>query len=223
MSLLLIIIVVGAVVFVGGGALVFVILKASSNPALGVDRSKALADGRTDDGGVDVLSASITDVRAGGMVKAAGFGDDFEDIHLEIDAYNRLSFNKENWHELVSQYKGRAVAVEWQERSGGRKVYGVRFHRGKELLDIGLQDADLDSLEDGRAVALDGIEYKLARSGEALFHKGGDGFGKKMNFWEFQAEEGGLLRVERASDGTTTVSVAKPLNEAEFEVLRVRS
>lgn len=221
MSITLVIIVV-LVVVAAGGAGVFMVVAAANRPTLTMEDTKALAnDGGG--GGVDVLSASVTDVRAGGLVSAESFGDDYESCNLMIDGYNHMKVGNDVWHEAISEYKARKVAIEWQKRGGKNHFYIVKYHRCKSLSDIGLSDGDLEGLGEGKSVTFENVEYKFKKSGDGLFHKGEAGFGKKFDYWLFDAGDDQFLRIEKLPGADTTVSVARPTGEDQFSVMKVRA
>ena len=218
MSLFVILGIVAAVI-VFGGASVFVIF-ASQQKTLTMDDTKALAGGPG--GSVDVLTASVTDVRAGGLVGAEAFGDDFENCNLLIDGYNHLKVGNDTWYEAVSEYKARKVAIEWQKRAGKNHFYVVKYHRCKSLGDIGLSNDDLEAPGDGKSVTFEGVEYKFSKSGDGLFHKGEGGFGKKFDYWIFDGGDDQTLRIERLPGAEPSVSVLRPAGEDQFNVMTVR-
>lgn len=215
MSVLLIAVVFVLLAGAGLGAIAFM---AASQPAIPMDQSagpKALPNS-----GVDVLNAKITDVRRGGLVEAKSYGDEFEDVNLSFDAYNRFSFNSENWHELVSQYKGRTAGVEWQDKASGKEYFAMRYLRCKTPSDVGIDD--VDSLEEGATASFEGRDFTLKRKGDGEYHRGGDGFGKAMQFWEFRAEDDAILRVERLKNSEATLSMGHKLSEGDFDIMRVQ-
>ncbi|MDF1665485.1 MAG: DUF4178 domain-containing protein, partial [Planctomycetota bacterium] len=192
-----------------------------NRPTLTMEDTKALAN-NGGGGGVDVLSAKVTDVRSGGLVSAEGFGDDYENCNLMIDGYNYIKVGSETWYEAVSEYKARKVAIEWQKRGGKNHFYVVKNHRCKTLSDIGLSEGDLESLADGKTVTFENVEFKFKKSGEGLFHKGEGGFGKKFDYWLFGADDDQYVRVEKLPGADITVSTARPTSEDQFEVMKVR-
>jgi hypothetical protein len=217
MSMILILAIVFIVV-VGAGAGIAVV--AANRPTLTQDDTKSLMAG--EGAGVDVLAARMADVRQGGLVNAEAFGDEFETSNLLIDAYNHMKVGNDTWHEAISEYKARKVAIEWQKRAGKNHFYIVKYHRCKSLGDIGLTNDDLAGLAMGKSVSFENVEYKFAKSGDGLFHKGEAGFGKKFDYWLFDGGEDQFLRIEQLPGSEPSVSIARPASDDQFEVMKVR-
>jgi hypothetical protein len=169
-----------------------------------------------------VLDAGIADLRAGGLAQASGFGDSFEDVALEFEATHRVSVGDLEWRELIASYKGRRVAVECRSGGSDEGVFAVLRYRDLDPADVGLDGSDLSSFE-AASPSYEGQSYRLESSGEAFFHKGGEGFGKKLLYWRFGSDTGSFLRAEQRVGEGIVVSFARPAAGSDFQILRVRS
>jgi len=214
----LLLIIFGLVVVVGAGA--FFMLSASSQAAIASTNPGNMPKGLPG-GKIDVLQASVFDLRRGAVLVAKGFGDEFEDANLTIDAYNKFSGEGVDWHELVSEYAGRLAGLEWHEGGGARKLFALSQQRSLELSQVGLDGAGLDAIAEGASACFGGKTFHFAKKGEALFHTGGDGFGKKLEYWIFKDGEA-FLRVERRLEQQPQVSIGRPFSEDSFDIYRIR-
>jgi hypothetical protein len=196
------------------GGIVFI-----SRTAIAASEQKAIESGL---GGADVLTASVKDVRKGGVLVARKIGNE-ANVNLTIDAYNRCVFDAETWHELISEHDGKPIAIEWREGGGDSdSVYAVLPHKSDGLAAAGLAADKIDALGDDATVEIDGLDFKLKRKGQALFHRGGDGFGKKLDFWEFEATGGVFARVERPLGAAASFSLARPVDADGFDIYRLQ-
>lgn len=214
MTILLLI--VGVLIAAAGGMALLVSF--SSKPAIAMDDPKSLPGG-----GVDVLTASITDVRKGGLISASAFGESFESADLEIDEYHRMTAGDEVWQELVTEFKGKRVAIESRTGGTGDGVFQVLVHRDEDLSKVGLEASALDSLGEGLTLQWGGQAHTWKRSGEAHHHRGGEGFGKAFTYHELWSEDGGFIRIELRKGADPVVSVARPSKADDYSVLRVRA
>jgi hypothetical protein len=174
----------------------------------------------------EALRATLRDVRKGGVVCLGGFGDEGDDLHLFIDGYLRCERGREEWHELEGDYRGRRVGLEWREGDGGALrvvAFGKRRIAPEE---VRLDPAALERAEKtpGTTVDVDGIPYKLERSGEALRHDDGHAMGVPIRTWDLVApEQHGFVRVEREKDATPRVSIGKAIAADAVEIFRVKT
>src|SRR5581483_6326165 len=66
--------------------------------------------------GSECLRASCKDVALGGAIRLGAFGDEGEDVELQVARRTRVRLGESEWLELAGDYRGRTLAVEWQPR-----------------------------------------------------------------------------------------------------------
>lgn len=222
MSITLILILVALIGAAGAVGVGVVVVKAASNRQLTAAAApKQIAAGGLAD--ADVLEATVKDLKKGALIEVTGFGDEFEDVQLEVEAYTRFSRARDEWHELQSSYRGRQVAILWDEEAGALRVWTAKDLRGKGLGDLGLEADAFDALTKGASVEVDGASYALTDVDKAFSHSNGTGFGKEHRSWELLKADGkGLLRVERWGDDAHLVTECEALDPAAITIYRVK-
>lgn len=170
----------------------------------------------------DVLRANVRDVRKGGLLHLPGFGDDYEDLDLEVERYTRFSRGRDEWHELAGTYRNRAVGLEWHLERGEPQVFLYKKLRGHTLADVGLSEERLESLGEG-SHEHEGVAYRLTAAEEALSHADGLGFGKGHRTWELRSPDGArLLRIERWGEKPHQVSLGERTDPSTIQIYKVK-
>lgn len=167
--------------------------------------------------GSETLRATICDVRAGGAVRLAGFGDDGEDIELPITGFVAVRMGAEEWHELSGQYRSRLLRLEWRKRSTGTRV--VAYSKtDMPLEEIQLDPAALESARAGSApVAALGATFKVEESGDAI--RGG---ALALRTWVlYDEEKRRLLRIERIGEQPARACLGRVIAADAIEVVRI--
>ncbi|MCA8922875.1 MAG: DUF4178 domain-containing protein [Planctomycetes bacterium] len=218
---LILLLIVAAVGTVGLGVGVVVVKAASNKQLAAAPAPKQLtADGLAD---ADVLDATVKDLRKGALLEVTGFGDSFEDVQLEVEAYTRYSRERDEWHELQSSYQGRPVAIVWDEERGVLRVWAVKHLRGTALADVGLDLEALEGLAKGATVEGAGETWTLDDAGKAYSHSNGTGFGKEHRSWELlSGDQRKILRIERWGDDLPTVSLGEAMEPDGMTIYRVK-
>lgn len=168
---------------------------------------------------------SLQAVRAGGRLRLVARGDDAEDLDLEVERYDRYTLGRDTWHLLEGSYRGRTVALEWQD-ARGELLLLLHRHPGQPLEELGVDAAALERLAVGDTLAAGGATWTCEAAGKALRHQGGAGFGKEHRAWTLGAPRGGavdrrgLLRLARWGEAPAQGSVAE---RVELDALEVRA
>ncbi len=170
-------------------------------------------------------AATVQAVRAGGRLRLVARGDDAEDLDLEVERFDRYTLGRETWHLLEGSYRGRTIALEWQETRGELRLF---LHRqpGQSLDELGVDPAALERLAGGATLAAGGATWQCEAAGKGLRHQGGTGFGKEHLAWSLASPVGGavdrrgLLRLARWGDAPAQGSIAE---RVDLEALEVRS
>lgn len=166
----------------------------------------------------------IRDLRTGGLVRLSGFGDEFEDVQLEIERYTRVTRGREEWHELAGTYRTRQVGIEWELERNDLLVWAFKRLRGEKLADVGLDPAALESWKPGSTVQAAGEEWVVAGLGRALGHENGIGFGKEHLTWELRcADKTRILRIERWGDEPHAVSRGERIDPGTITIYRAKA
>ena len=144
--------------------------------------------------GADTLRATICDVKAGGAIRLAGFGDDGEDVVLTINVLVPVRLGAEEWHEVAGEYRARLIRVEWRKRASGTRV--IAYSRTDlPLAEVGLETGTLDAARAGSPpVAALGSTFRVEEAGDAI--------------------RGGALAGWKRGSSTTTRSAASSASSA---------
>lgn len=208
-------VVAGVVGFVAGAAT----MAAARRGAAGASAPPALPTKES-----DVLRASLEDVRQGGLLHVRSMGDDFEDVDLEVERYDRYTAGREEWHLVEGTYKNRPVALEWQKVRGVLRAWEHKHLRALTPSQVGLGDAALAALSVGGAHVHDGTTYTVEVAGKALRHDGGTGFGKEHQAWRLVSQDGKkVLHVERWGEKPAVAWVGEAIDPGLVEIYRVKA
>jgi hypothetical protein len=175
--------------------------------------------------GDDVLRANVKDVRTGGLIALKGFGDDFEDVDMEIERCTKFVRGPQEWHVLEGSYRNRPVGLAWQETGGKLSCHAHKHLDKKTLTDVGLAAEALDGMSEGAAHSHDGVDYTLRGAGKTFSHKDGTGFGKELKTWEFASGDGlKSIRVSRKGEQPHQVSLGEDFDAgALIEIYKVKA
>lgn len=175
----------------------------------------------------EALRATLRDVRKGGVICLGGFGDDGDDLHLFIDRYAFWERGRDAWHVLEGDYRGRRIGIEWREAEGGGGALKViAFRKLRVALDeLKVDPTVLERAEKtpGATIEIDGMAYRLERSGEGSRHDDGHGASVPIKAWDLVApEQHGFARIERERDAPPRASIGKAIAADAVEIFRVK-
>jgi hypothetical protein len=168
--------------------------------------------------GSETLRCTVVDVKQGGVLRLAGFGDDGEDMELPIAtlATVRLGGGGEEWHELGGEYRKRRVRLEWRKRPNGPKV--VAFSK----TDMPLDEAQLDpaALEAARPgsgpLAALGGTFRVEEAGDAV-----RGEALALKTWLLvDDEKRRVLRVDRVGEQPPRACLGRVIAADAIDVIR---
>ncbi|MEZ6183587.1 MAG: DUF4178 domain-containing protein [Planctomycetota bacterium] len=217
---LILLLIVAAVGTVGVGVGVVVLKAASGNKQLGAAPAPKQigAGGLADD---DVLDATVKDLKRGALIEVTGFGDSFEDVQLEVEAFTRYSRARDEWFELASTYAGRPVALVWDEERGPLRLWAYKARRQGDLADFGLTPDTVEGLAQGQTVDVGGEAYTVDDVGKTLSHKDGTGFGKEHRTWELLSpDKKTQLWIEQWGDEAHQVSKGELIDPDAVTIYR---
>jgi hypothetical protein len=167
--------------------------------------------------GSETLRATICDVGRGGALRLAGFGDDGEDMILEIATAASVRQGADEWHELAGEYRGRSVRLEWWPKPNGTKV--VAYSKtGLALAEIQLDPAALEAAKpDGSPLAALGSTFKVEESGDAI-RAGALAF---KTWLLYDDEKRRVLRVEKVGEEAPRACLGRVIAADAIEVAKV--
>lgn len=213
-------VVAGVVGFIAGAFTVATSRRGARSLAADDGRSRALS---TSSGG-DLLSATIKDVRKGGLVQVSNMGDAGEDVDLEVERYDRHVAGRDEWHLLDGTYKKRHVALEWQDVRGVLRLFEHKHLRALTPEQVGLGGPALAALAPGGEHVHDGVTYVVESAGKAHRHENGTGFGKEYEAWRLVSkDQKRVLHVERWAGKPATASIGEAADPQVLQIFRVRT
>jgi hypothetical protein len=169
--------------------------------------------------GSETLRATIRDVKAGGAVRLAGFGDDGEDVLLPITGAVRVRIGAEDWHELSGEYRGRMLRLEWRKRGDTTKVVAYA-KTDLPLAEVQLDPAALDGAKAGSGpVAALGSTFKVEEAGDAI-----RGEALALKTWVlYDDERRRVLRVDRIGEQEPRACLGRVVAADAIEVVKIGS
>lgn len=215
--------IVGAVTFAAGFVAGLAVGRGRGGPAaLPLDDVRALP--ATLGPGALPAPPLVRDLRVGGLVGLSGFGDEFEDVQLEIERYTRCTRGREEWHELSGTYRSRAVGLDWEVERGEMFLYAMKRLRGEKLSDLGIALEALLAAKPGEHLKSGEEDWTVVGAGKTLAHENGIGFGKELATWELKsADKKKLVRIERWDDEPPAVSRGERVDPATVTIFRTRA
>ncbi len=167
--------------------------------------------------GAETLRATVCDVKPGGAIRLAGFGDEGEDVVLEVGTLVPVRQGPEEWHELAGEYRSRLVRLEWKKKGGVTRV--VAYSRTDlPLAEVGIDAAALEGARPGSPpLAALGSTFRVEEAGDAI--RGG---ALAVKTWVLHDDEKRrVMRVERAGEQPARASVGRVVAADAVEVVRL--
>jgi hypothetical protein len=166
--------------------------------------------------GAETLRATVCDVKPGGAIRLAGFGDDGEDVVLEVATLVPVRMGAEEWHELAGEYRSRHVRLEWKKKGVTRVVAYARTDL--PLTEVGIDAAALEAARPGSPpLAALGSTFRIEEAGDAI--RGG---ALAVKTWLLHDDEKRrVMRVERAGEQPPRASVGRVVAADAVEVVRL--
>ena len=159
----------------------------------------------------------LSHAKVGDAAVIRGAGTDFEDMHLTIDRVAEYAAGSDRWGEVSGIYHNKRVYVEWMEDD----VFEVAINNGDSirLRDLDITEDDLirfdEEQSDHNSVNFNGKEYHFVESQEAEYREDrGSGFGGGEGFylWDFKADDGEQLWIEKWEDEPFEGGLSTPVN-----------
>lgn len=164
----------------------------------------------------------IEDMQAGGVFSLRGFGQDLDDLDVEVLAKHGYDEDGYRWFELEGDAGGRKIwlTVETDDET----ELSVTLDK-LSLDDLNLTQADLDRFaeDDDGDFGFRGQRYVYEDWGEAVFHRNCDeSRGERFRYWEFETDDGAsAMTVECWNDGTTECHLSQPLRQSQLTIYTV--
>lgn len=164
----------------------------------------------------------IENMQAGGVFSLRGFGQDLDDLDVQVLSKHGYDEDGFRWFELEGDAGGRKIwlTVETDDET----ELSVTLEK-LALSDLNLTQVDLDRFveDDDGEINFRGRRYVYEDWGEAMFHRDCDeSRGERFRYWEFETDDGtSALTVERWSDGSTECHLSQPLRHSQLTVYTV--
>lgn len=160
-------------------------------------------------GGANVTN-DITRVGVGGVLRLPPFGRSAAPIETYVEHRHRYDEEGEApWYELICVHGKRELLIEWERRAAALHVTGGFEDENPSLSDLGLSEQDMIALDEGERTSFrwDGVEWRLAESGERRYYEDDGQRAEGYYGWDFQAPGGDRF-----------VSIEKWADEPDFDV-----
>jgi hypothetical protein len=172
-------------------------------------------------GGANVTN-DLSRVYAGGVFELPAFGDQLSPIETYVKTRNRYSDSETSWYELVCDFEGRKLNVEWEKEGQSINVVAGFDDENPSLEDIGLTETQLSEFDDNESGSFEwsGQTWLYADSDELSFYEN-DGDDKERFYgWEFQSKDGKrFITVEKwQGDATFYVYTTHKVNTDKVNV-----
>ncbi len=155
------------------------------------------------------VTNDLSRVYVGGVFELPAFASLLSPIETYVTARNRYSDGETSWYELVCDYNGRKLNVEWEREGQSLSVCAGFEDENPSLSDLGLTEDALSEFDENGAGRFewDGLTWVYAESEETSFYEN-DGREEECFYgWHFQTE-----------DNTRYISIEKWQGDATFYV-----
>ena len=98
-------------------------------------------------GGANVTN-DLSRVYPGGVFELPSFGNQLTPIETYVTSRNRYSDGEDSWYELVCDYEGRKLNVEWEKEGQSLNVCAGFDDENPSLEDLGLRESILSDFDE---------------------------------------------------------------------------
>jgi hypothetical protein len=165
------------------------------------NQKKARAKQREDAVSGANVRNDITRVGNGGVLAIPNFeADGIGTLETYVKSRNRYSEDGESWFELVCEYKGRELLVEWEREGRSTSISAGFEDKNPSLADLGLDEPQLVEFDESERGSFEwgGKTFHYVTSAERRFYEGDGSDWEGLYAWEFSMEdESEYLTVEK--------------------------
>ncbi|MFT4542683.1 MAG: hypothetical protein ACI841_003838 [Planctomycetota bacterium] len=188
------------------------------------DEEKSTARGRRSGGALEppqVHDLTIKDAVLGDSIVVSGAAEDFSDINFTIDRVHQFRSGRDRWAEISGIDSGRRFGIEWVDDD----ELEVSLDRGLRMKigDLGLTEDDLARFDEeesaSNTVEHDGTRFSFSESGE-VFHSRAGGEDEGFYSWEFEAEDGRSLWIEKWEGESFQAGISASIRPDSVSVFR---
>jgi len=181
---------------------------------------------------VDILKASLLDLRAGGILSLRPFDVPGRpgwvgDADLIIERSDRYEAGGElRARELLTRHDGRAFWLSAEPSRAGLVITASWPDEAPRLVDLGLDEAGLSAMDEAQTGQLEwqGERFHLTVCEERSFFKGDGEAGSRFYHWEFEGDERRLyLTIQKWPDEPFSVALGRKLADTtKLCILKLR-
>lgn len=167
--------------------------------------------------GSECLRAKPSDVAVGGALRLGRFGDDGEDVELEVARRVSVHLGGEDRLELAGGYRGRTLAIEW----GPRRVVAYR-RTSVPIAELGLDLAQLEASKAGATLTVREATLRVEETGDAIRRGPAATESLAVRTWGLLDEEKrAFVRVDRAGEQPPLASEGVLVASDAIEIVRL--
>ena len=142
-------------------------------------------------GGANVTN-DISRVYPGGVFELPAFGNQLMPFETYVKSRNRYSDSETSWYELVCDFEGRKLNVEWEKEGQSISVVAGFDDENPSLEDLALTEAQLSEFDENESGTFEwsGQTWVYADSDELSFYENDGDDEERFYGWEFQTKDG---------------------------------
>ena len=142
-------------------------------------------------GGANVTN-DLSRVYPGGVFELPSFGNQLTPIETYVTSRNRYSDGEDSWYELVCDYEGRKLNVEWEKEGQSLNVCAGFDDENPSLEDLGLRESILSDFDENESGTFEwsGTTWVYANSEEISFFENDSDDEERFYGWDFQSKDG---------------------------------
>ncbi|MHC4943106.1 MAG: DUF4178 domain-containing protein [Planctomycetota bacterium] len=172
----------------------------------------------------DLSDDTVKDARVGDIVSISGFGDEYDDVDFVIKRRNRYESGGYEWYELLGEYKGRQVWIDWEE-DDALEITATSPDRELRLSQLNITEEDLARMDEEEStdnfIEWDGQKFYYSESCEAGYFKDCAGPGEGFYLWDFEGEDGEtFLAIEKWEGEPFSVFTGKTIRPFNVKVFK---
>jgi hypothetical protein len=172
----------------------------------------------------DLSDDTVKDARVGDIVSISGFGDEYDDVDFVIKRRNRYESGGYEWYELLGEYKGRQVWIDWEE-DDALEITATSPERELRLSQLDIAEEDLARMDEQEStdnfIEWEGQKFHYVESCEAGYFKDCAGPGEGFYLWDFEGEDGEtFLAIEKWEGEPFSVFTGKKIKPYNVKVFK---
>ncbi len=165
----------------------------------------------------------LSKARRGDTIVVKDAGENYEDLSFVVKRIHRYEAEGYSWYELVGKSPQGKVGLEWELDEDELSV-SLSVPPQRRIEELSLTPDDLRRMDrekvTSNTITFEGKVFRYEESHEALYYEDSKGRPEEFYLWDFVADDGGAIGVEKWEDEPFEVHVSKPIDPQDVSIYR---